>query len=117
MALSVFRRWCKSAPRSAMRPRPLPLRLEVLENRLLPSLTPQLLKDINLTPLVTNPVDLVVVGATLFFSGIDAGHGKELWRSDGTQAGTKLVADINPGPGGSNPYYLTNVNGSLFFSA
>lgn len=47
----------------------------------------------------------------------DGGAGAELWKSDGTQAGTVLVKDIRPGPGGSNPEGLVNVNGVLFFRA
>src|SRR5262249_3286128 len=44
-------------------------------------------------------------------------HGRELWQSDGTQAGTVLVRDITVGPAGSNPLGLVNVNGTLFFTA
>ena len=42
---------------------------------------------------------------------------RELWKSDGTAAGTVLVKDINPGSGGSYPGDLTDVNGTLFFTA
>ena len=41
----------------------------------------------------------------------------ELWKSDGTAAGTVLVKDILGGSSGSFPSYLTNVNGTLFFGA
>jgi ELWxxDGT repeat protein len=58
-----------------------------------------------------------VVNGTTFFSANDGTHGQELWGSNGTAAGTQLVADINPGSGGSYPANLTNVNGTLFFSA
>jgi len=43
----------------------------------------------------------------------------ELWKSDGTAAGT-IMYDINPGLSGSisgATGYLTNINGVLFFSA
>jgi ELWxxDGT repeat protein len=40
-----------------------------------------------------------VVGSTLFFVASDGVHGLELWRSDGTAAGTRLVKDITPGSG------------------
>src|SRR5205823_2224551 len=63
---------------------------------------------------------LTNVNGILYFSGHDGfvpgGHGSELWRSDGTTAGTVLVKDINPG-GSSYPSLLTPVNGTLFFRA
>ncbi|MGZ6546395.1 MAG: ELWxxDGT repeat protein, partial [Actinomycetota bacterium] len=42
-------------------------------------------------------------GGTLFFTANDGAHGYELWRSDGTDAGTVSVQDINPGSEGSFP--------------
>jgi ELWxxDGT repeat protein len=56
------------------------------------------------------------VNGTLYFVGIDATTGFELWKSDGTEAGTVLVKDIVVG-GSSRPSELTNVNGTLFFVA
>ena len=44
-------------------------------------------------------------------------HGFELWKSNGTAAGTVMVKDINPGKATSYPLFLTNVNGTLFFQA
>jgi ELWxxDGT repeat protein len=65
--------------------------------------------------------DVVVIGNVAYFMGQpNAGPtavGTELWRTDGTNAGTYVVKDINPGNGPSNPEWLTNVNGTLFFSA
>ncbi len=55
------------------------------------------------------------MNGTLFFQATDGVHGNELWRSNGTAAGTQMVKDINPGPNGSYPYDLTGVNGTLFF--
>ncbi|HEX2223934.1 MAG TPA: ELWxxDGT repeat protein, partial [Thermoanaerobaculia bacterium] len=37
----------------------------------------------------------------LYFVAADESHGSELWRSDGTPAGTYRVTDLNPGPAGS----------------
>src|SRR5262245_42928931 len=61
------------------------------------------------------------VGGTLFFaanSNTTTNEGKELWKSDGTEAGTVLVKDVLSGVESSDPQQLTNLNGSLlFFSA
>lgn len=57
----------------------------------------------------------VAINGTLYFVGEDAAHGRELWKSDGTVAGTVLVKDIRPGSLWAEPRELTNVNGTLFF--
>jgi ELWxxDGT repeat protein len=124
-----FGRWSLRGPRTVgggkrrRSPSAQPPRLEALESRLLPSLTPHLLKDINPGPLASsNPSGFVEVNGTAFFAANDGTHGKELWKSNGTTAGTVLVKDINVGTQGSYirssyPAYLTNVNGTLFFTA
>jgi ELWxxDGT repeat protein len=56
-------------------------------------------------------------GGPLFLVLSDADAGAELWKSDGTDAGTVRVADINPGPGGSIPHALTPVGNKLYFVA
>jgi ELWxxDGT repeat protein len=53
----------------------------------------------------------------IFFSGYDAENGTELWLTDGTKAGTKLVADICPGQCSSNPGLFASIDSTLFFSA
>src|SRR5262249_21985781 len=63
------------------------------------------------------PDFLANVNGTLYFAANDSTHGPELWQSDGTAAGTTMVADINPGGGGSYPYFVANVNGTLYFTA
>ena len=63
------------------------------------------------------PSNLTDVNGTLFFTATDGSNGYELWKSDGTEAGTVLVKDIRPGASGSNPGSFANVNGTLFFTA
>jgi ELWxxDGT repeat protein len=43
------------------------------------------------------------LGGTFFFAASRGSEGTELWRSDGTEAGTLLVKDLEPGPGSSYP--------------
>ncbi|MBN1446922.1 MAG: PKD domain-containing protein, partial [Bacteroidetes bacterium] len=47
----------------------------------------------------------------------DGSNGDELWMSDGTVAGTFMVADINPGAGSSWPCMFAEMDGVLYFSA
>jgi ELWxxDGT repeat protein len=54
---------------------------------------------------------------TAFFAADDGLAGTELWKSDGTAAGTVLVQDIQPGIEPSNPAELMFVGKALFFSA
>jgi ELWxxDGT repeat protein len=65
----------------------------------------------------TNPVQLTDANGTLYFAATDGSDGTELWKSDGTSAGTVIVKDINPGSTPSNPTDLTNEAGTLFFTA
>ncbi|MCK9211932.1 MAG: T9SS type A sorting domain-containing protein [Ignavibacteriaceae bacterium] len=64
---------------------------------------------------------LVNVNGTLFFMANNGTNGEELWKSDGTVAGTAMVKDIKPGASGStgglSPSLLINVNGTLYFVA
>jgi ELWxxDGT repeat protein/VCBS repeat-containing protein len=80
-----------------------------------------IVKDINPGPATSSPGiqnGIANVNGTLFFSADDGVLGNELWRTDGTAAGTMLVKDINATPHlPSTPRYMTNVNGTLFFSA
>ena len=67
-----------------------------------------------------NPRELTTVGEILFFIAYDPEHGEELWRTDGTVAGTVLVKDITP-PGCYRDFLepghgeLTEHEGLLYF--
>src|SRR5262245_36308209 len=63
------------------------------------------------------PKFVTVVNNILFFSADNGPNGRELWKSDGTDAGTVMVKDIRPGSGDSDPSALTAMNGILYFGA
>lgn len=78
--------------------------------------TPVLLKDINNSIVNGSPRGMTTVGNTVYFSATDGVHGRELWKTSGTEASTVLVKDINPN-GDANPANFCNVNGTVFFTA
>lgn len=55
----------------------------------------------------------------LLFRGTNDRVGAELWESDGTKAGTRVLKDLFPGPQGSDPSFLApfSVDGRAYFSA
>lgn len=65
----------------------------------------------------------VEFAGVLYFGGAEydaswgSASGYELWRTDGTPAGTYQVADLNPGPASSWPWELTVARGGLYFVA
>lgn len=91
-----------------------------------PNLTPHLVKDIDPTNANSNVNNLLgvatSVGDTFYFRFSDgstgAGHGVELWRTDGTDAGTSMVKDIRTGTPNGFPQSLVNIgNGQMIFNA
>src|SRR4051794_33901280 len=55
-------------------------------------------------------------GGVLYFPAKDPAHGMELWRTDGTTAGTYRMTDICPGPCDSSPGEVTPFKGEVYFS-
>jgi trimeric autotransporter adhesin len=79
-----------------------------------------LVKDIAAGTDASNPISKCVYNGYIYFgaaSGV-SNTNRELWRSDGTDAGTTLVKDINPAANASgNPNGMIVFNNTLFFSA
>lgn len=65
----------------------------------------------------TCPSNLIVASSGIFFGAYDAEHGRELWISDGTTDGTRLVKDIRPGSESSGLDSPAVIYGRLLFSA
>ena len=81
-------------------------------------LSVSLVKDINTTQATTSGFwNAAVAGNVAYLSQDDAVHGQELWKTDGTAAGTVLVKDINPGEAPSTPSSLTILGSTLLFAA
>lgn len=59
-----------------------------------------------------------LVNGFWYFTATTGASGDELWRTDGTAAGTSMVMDINPGTASSSPGNLVSFFGAgLFFTA
>ncbi|CAN5803866.1 hypothetical protein BH11PLA1_BH11PLA1_13930 [soil metagenome] len=63
---------------------------------------PYMVKDINPNgQRGSSPGNFTLVGERVFFAATADEVGRELFVTDGTAGGTRLVADLNPGPAGS----------------
>lgn len=51
------------------------------------------------------------------FSADDGARGRELWTTDGTALGTRIVADLLPGPLGSKPRDFVGCGDKVYFTA
>ncbi|GEM_PF-5623933 len=57
------------------------------------------------------------LGQVLVFPLKRKQEGEELWITDGTPKGTKLLKDLEPGPSSSNPHALVKLGNRIIFSA
>ena len=62
------------------------------------------------TPNSSNPTDLVTAGGYVYFAANDGTDGVQLWRSDGTTAGTVMITDLNAANGGMSPTDIITAN-------
>lgn len=87
-----------------------------------------MVKDIFTSPAFYGsvPEHLMNVNGTLYFTAIccqdgspTTATGRELWKSNGTAAGTVMVKNINPGAANMTDFdpLFTNINGTLYFVA
>ncbi|MEZ5988816.1 MAG: hypothetical protein R3F30_06780 [Planctomycetota bacterium] len=67
--------------------------------------------------LASSPNYLCALDDVLLFSALEPSAGRELWRSDGTTAGTTLVLDIYGGTSSGNPLYLVRLGSKVLFQA
>ncbi|MEQ1745708.1 MAG: ELWxxDGT repeat protein, partial [Saprospiraceae bacterium] len=73
----------------------------------------------NINPTATtgsSPSNMTKLGSIILFSANDGTNGSELWKSDGTAAGTSMVKDINPS-GNSSPNNFVVMGGFVYFTA
>ncbi|HEV3003897.1 MAG TPA: hypothetical protein VGX78_05520, partial [Pirellulales bacterium] len=134
----LFRAFRSSASRNAKHRRPalgrsvgqvrLGSGFEGLEERQLLTVSPTatFVADIFPGPTSSNPSSLAALNGNTLFAATDPTYGTELWISDGTLAGTRLVKDINPTstntisgpvPNSSFPTDLVTVGGEVYFAA
>ncbi len=92
---------------------------ETLENRQLLAVDFGLLADMNSQPsnFSSQPYKFAGVGDYALFVAYSDTHGDELWRTDGTQGGTFLVAETEPGPESGQATFLGRVGSTAYFSS
>ncbi|MCW3123376.1 MAG: hypothetical protein JWQ38_2868 [Flavipsychrobacter sp.] len=79
--------------------------------------TPYQVKDINAGAGNSTPGRMADLKGKLLFRASDGTSGTELWKTDGTLAGTVMIKDINPGSAGSNIGTPGILDTLLFFKA
>ncbi|MCP6313195.1 hypothetical protein NL444_27375, partial [Klebsiella pneumoniae] len=78
---------------------------------------PRRLKDIRPGAEGSYPSGFTRLGDMLLFTANDGSSGLELWRTDGTEAGTRRVADLQAGGADSLPNAMVAFGNRVVFSA
>src|SRR5690606_7335201 len=76
--------------------------LWIVHSNSVPRVFADIFTDTSVNP-SSMPHALTPAGKLLYFVANDIEHGLELWCSDGSEMGTRLVRDIFPGRASSNP--------------
>lgn len=84
--------------------------------------TTRLLVDIFPGPVTSDPGEALRIAMPdgsprVLYAATHPEFGRELWESDGTTEGTRMVADVFPGAGSSNPYQMTRLGNVVYFIA
>ena len=77
---------------------------------------PEMLADVNQAPVATEVRELWTKGDIAYYVGDSDAYGLELWRTDGSVEGTKLVKDITPGPASSQLRILETIGDQTYLS-
>lgn len=115
--------WFRNAARSSQKPATpnskgrsaTNLSVECLETRDMPAVS--ILSDVAPNSGNSSAANYITIGNLTYFTANDNSHGLELWKSDGTEAGTEMVVDLAPGAPSSAPEQLTEFQGKLYFTA
>ncbi len=76
-----------------------------------------LLGDFNPGSGGSSPGNMTKLGSNIIFRASDGMNGNELWKTDGTLAGTSMIKDIRPGSNSSNPNNFVLMGGHVYFTA
>jgi len=75
-----------------------------------------LVADINQSAIGSNPTFVRAGSDYLVFTASSSRYGRELFISDGTEAGTKLVGDLNPGNASSQFWDVSIIDSLCYFA-
>jgi ELWxxDGT repeat protein len=67
-------------------------------------------------PEPSSPSNLISMDGWTYFNADDGVHGRELWKTNGTVAGTQMIKDITPGPDGTSFGEVIIYDNLLFFT-